>query len=364
MLLHANHIRNIRLILSFAVIWMLFGFCYSLLEYGIIGRLEFYPATGNKYSFKTSLVAVCIGSFFMGFIQGCIEVLWLKRQFRNRSLWAKILFKSIFYLALTITFLLVFAVWYNARVNEVSIFDPLVSGSIKQFVQTFSFWSIVIYAGLGLDVALFYSEMEEYFGTDLLPKYVGRYHRPKQEIRIFMFLDMKSSTTIAERLGDAKYFELLKTYYANMSNAILETSGQVYQYVGDEIVVSWREKSGTQNNNCLHCFFKIEDAVNRKKSYYQKKFGLVPEFKAGYHVGKVTTGEIGIIKKDIVHTGDILNTASRIQDKCNALKSKVLISKELRERLGDADVFSFEEVDKLLLRGKTSEVQLYSVKRL
>ncbi|MBC3758036.1 adenylate/guanylate cyclase domain-containing protein [Hyunsoonleella sp. SJ7] len=364
MSLHANHIRNIRLILSFAVIWLFFGFCYALLEYGIIGRTGFYPATGNKYHFRSSLVAICIGSFLMGFIQGGIEVLWLKKQFRNKSLWVKMLFKSVFYLALTVTFLLVFGLVYTARVNQVSVFDPFVLELITQFVQTFSFWAIVIYVGLALDVALFYSEMEEYFGTDLLPKYMGRYHRPKEEVCTFMFLDMKSSTTIAERLGSETYFELLRAYYANMSNAILETSGQVYQYVGDEIVVTWNEKSGIENNNCLHCFFKIEDAVNRKKSYYQKKFGLVPEFKAGYHIGKVTTGEIGIIKKDIVHTGDILNTASRIQDKCNALNSKVLISKELRERLGDADVFSFEEVDKLLLRGKTSEVQLYSVTRL
>ena len=80
-----------------------------------------------------------------------------------------------------------------------------------------------------------------------------------------MFLDMKSSTTIAESLGHVKYFEMLKEYYSDLSDPIIKYSGEIYQYVGDEIVVSWKLKNGLQNNNCIQCFFAMK-AGNSKTS--------------------------------------------------------------------------------------------------
>ena len=49
--------------------------------------------------------------------------------------------------------------------------------------------------------------------------------------------------------------------------------------------------------------------------HYQ--YGVVPEFKAGFHVGFATVGEIGVLKKIIAFSGDVLNTTSRIQSNCN-----------------------------------------------
>ena len=60
---------------------------------------------------------------------------------------------------------------------------------------------------------------------------IGKYHKPIQEDRIFMFLDMKSSTTIAEKIGHVKYFEMLREYYSDLSNPIVQYHGEVYQYV-------------------------------------------------------------------------------------------------------------------------------------
>lgn len=147
-----------------------------------------------------------------------------------------------------------------------------------------------------------------------------------------------------------------------MTNAILETSGEVYQYVGDEIVVTWKEKKGIQKNNCLHCFIKISKAITKNKDYYIEQFGLVPEFKAGFHIGEVTAGEIGIIKKDIIYTGDILNTTARIQAECNTYNSKSLISKTLFDLLTEEQNYTFIKIDKLLLEGKKEHIQLYDVK--
>ncbi len=173
--------------------------------------------------------------------------------------------------------------------------------------------------------------------------------------------DMKSSTTNAENIGHESYFDLLKAYYADMTDAILETSGQIYQYVGDEIVVTWPEKEGIYQNNCIQCFAKISEVIEQKRDGYLKQFGLVPEFKAGFHIEEVTTGEFGIIKKDIIYTGDVLNTTARIQAECNTYNTKALISEELLDELQKEDAISFIPIGQLMLRGKTETIQLSSV---
>lgn len=362
-MLHPRYKRYFRKTLSFGFIWLAFGLLYVLLEAGLLGNLTEYPTTGNNYDFQSSLIYTGIGSFLVGLIQGWIEVSWLGRRLARFSFRVKLILKSIFYFTFIITFFILLTLIINAQYYDASIFDPIVLESLWNFMQRFAFWSIVLYAGIVLDVALFYSEMREYLGSNgVFYNYAfGKYHRPQQEIRIFMFLDMKSSTTIVEKIGHKKYFDLLKTYYADMTDAILETSGEIYQYVGDEIVVTWTKKKGVYANNCIQCLTKISKTIEQKQEEYHKTFGLVPEFKAGYHIGEVTTGEIGIIKKDIIHTGDVLNTTARIQAECNRYKSKALISGDLLEELQKEDPITFTQIGELMLRGKKKPIQLYNV---
>jgi adenylate cyclase len=346
----------------FAIIWLIFGILYALLEVGLLGNSTFYPATGNQYNFKSNFLFISIGGFLMGVIQGWLEVVWLRKRFERKSLWIKVISKSLIYLTLIVSFLLALTTLTSLNNFNYSEFNTTVIADTKRFVSSFSFWSIVIYITIILNLALFLSEIKDYIGSRLLLNFIlGRYHHPNQEIRIFMFLDMKSSTTIAENMGHAQYFQLIKSYYADMTNPILETEGEIYQYVGDEIVVSWEVTKGLQNNNCIVCFQKIETELLKKSAKYLKDFGLVPSFKAGFHIGEVTTGEIGIIKKDIIYTGDVLNTTARIQAECNTYDAKALISGNLIKKFPKENSLSFTKIGKLMLRGKSEEVKLYRI---
>src|SRR5690606_14690721 len=100
----------------------------------------------------------------------------------------------------------------------------------------------------------------------------------------------------------------------------------VYQYVGDEIVISWKVNEKMENMSCVQFFFACEEQFLNRSEYYIKKYDLVPCFKAGLHLGKVTAVEIGEIKRDIAYHGDTLNTAARIQGMCNQYDKKILIS--------------------------------------
>ncbi len=191
--------------------------------------------------------------------------------------------------------------------------------------------------------------------------FTGRYHHPREEDRIFMFLDMKSSTTIAERLGHVEYFRLLNKYYADTTEAIIQTYGVVYQYAGDEIIVSWNLKKGLTNNNCIRCFFMIKETFQTLSESYIKRFELVPEFKAGFHYGKVTTGEIGVLKKEIFFTGDVLNTTARIQASCNEFGTDILISQDLLSQLDIDDVYELTAIGECELKGRQEKINLFSL---
>jgi adenylate cyclase len=363
MVLHPRYKRYFRQTLAFGFIWLVFGLVYAFLEKGLLGPITEYPSTGNKYDFKNSLIYTGIFTFLTGLAQGLIEVVWLKKRLAKFSFRKKIILKSAFYLSFIVLFLIVLTLTTNAQRYDADIFDPAVLGSLWQFMRTFAFWSVVIYAGVILDIALFYSEMVEYLGNGVIYNYsFGKYHKPKQEIRIFMFLDMKSSTTIAEKMGHKEYFDLIKAYYADMTDSILETSGEIYQYVGDEIVVSWSAKNGLYKNNCIECFRKLVEVFERKQANYTNEFGLMPSFKAGYHIGEVTTGEIGIIKKDIIFTGDALNTTARIQGLCNKYDVDILISEDLITALQLGNEFQIVSLGKNDLRGKVEDLELFTIK--
>ncbi|MBL7745916.1 MAG: adenylate/guanylate cyclase domain-containing protein, partial [Chitinophagaceae bacterium] len=152
-------------------------------------------------------------------------------------------------------------------------------------------------------------------------------------------------------------------FYQVANKAIINTYGEIYQYVGDEIVISWEKKTGLKDANCLYCFTAIQDAVTANSDLFNKEFGVVPSFKAGVHLGIVATGEIGTIKKDIVYSGDVLNTTARIVALCNHYKEMLIISEQLYAELKEVPGYHFSYIDSPMLRGKTVTLGLYAVKR-
>ena len=139
---------------------------------------------------------------------------------------------------------------------------------------------------------LFFVHLDRLLGPGVLVGYLaGRYHHPRQEERIFMFLDLKGSTTLAERMEDTAYFAFLQRYFAEMSEPILETDAEIYQYVGDEVVLTWPLDRGLQEFACVRAFFLIERHLADRREEFLEAFGVAPEFKAGLHAGSVVAAQ-------------------------------------------------------------------------
>src|SRR5688572_5826330 len=170
-----------------------------------------------------------------------------------------------------------------------------------------SVWSIDTVAKVSLGfcvfvVIIFFQQLNRLLGPGNLVRYLfGRYHRPRQEQRIFMFLDLKGATSIAERLDVGAYYAFLNDVFHHIAEPVLAAKAQIYQYVGDLVVLTWPMTSGMNNGSCIRVFYDVDAAVQRHASYYVARYGLVPEFKAGLHGGEVVSAEIGDLKRDLVY---------------------------------------------------------------
>jgi len=354
--------RNISRIIPFGVIWLIFSIVYSLVEKGLLDNLNYYPSTGNPYNFNSTIFITAAIALTIGLLIGTIEILYFNKIFLHRSFIKKIVFKTLIYLVIIVALLLLMALINNSVELNKSVFSKQVWKNAWLFFSNYSFWSVEVYIASIIGVSLFYTEVSENLGQSVLHNFfIGKYHTPKEEERIFMFLDMKSSTAIAENIGHVKYFEMLREYFSDLSISIIKYSGEIYQYVGDEIVVSWKLKNGLYNNNCVHCFYDMKAAIKKQRRKYTAKFGLLPEFKAGFHIGKVTTGEIGVIKKDIIFTGDVLNSTARIQGLCNTYNVDILISGDLMKKLHPDSQFQVKALGENELRGRDEKIKLFTL---
>jgi adenylate cyclase len=209
----------------------------------------------------------------------------------------------------------------------------------------------------------FFRQLNRMLGPGtLVSLLLGRYHRPVSEERIFMFLDLNDSTAIAAALGPLRFNDFKNDFFHDIAEPILETRGRIYQYVGDEAVVTWTVERGLHQGNCLRCVFLVTERIHERKDRYLARYGVVPQFKAGIHGGPVVTAEIGDIKKDIVHSGDTVNTAARVEAQCRPLERRVLVSAALLDRCRVPEELEVEDMGEHELRGKAESLRLYSVR--
>jgi adenylate cyclase len=200
-------------------------------------------------------------------------------------------------------------------------------------------------------------------GRIFLSFFTGKYHKPLEEDRIFMFLDLKSSTAVAEKIGHINFHKFINDFLFTISEAIISNRGEIYKYVGDEIIITWKMKEGLKDLYCIRLFFEALDRVRKDRNLFEKKYGAVPEFKAGMHCGKVVAGEMGDTKKEIAFLGDVINTTARIENECNPHQRPLLISGDLLQKISLGEEYKYEKIGDFNLRGKMEKIELYAIAR-
>ncbi len=325
-------------------VWLFIGILDALNTYAVAEGVLLEANT--NYNWPRFLSVKIITALFAGIFSSIILLFFLRDQLRGKSFGFALLLNSL------VISLLNFGIIALAHHYLLAI----------DYSRTpFFFKSLVLWTIVTILTIVFLHVNDKYGPGVLLKLLLGRYHYPREEERIFMFVDLKSSTTIAEELGHVQFFNLLNDFFRDLTDPIINTNGEIYQYVGDEIVISWTMSNGLRKANCIRCFYSMLEAIQRNADDYHLKYNLVPEFKAGLHCGLVTVGEIGIIKKDIVFSGDVVNTTARMESLCNLYGVRLLTSKILLNKLQlPPNDYPTVRMGIIELKGKIEKVELFT----
>ena len=348
-------------ILTISISWALIGLFMAFYDhFTLISHISSGPILDYNFIY---LLLFHTGAGFSGGFIGSFVLIYVNDRYRSEPYYKGIAVIVFFYILITSAITIV------TSTIPPTIESPLFSDQWHKLLRenlftTFHLKNIFFWACI-VAITYFFLQMSNKFGPGNLQKVLtGTYNIPRNEERIFMFLDLKSSTSIAEELGSEKYHSFLKEVFADITAPILQSEGDIYQYVGDEVVISWPMNEESNASKCIDCFFDIRDHLAQLREIYQGRFGAIPQFKAGAHCGSVIAGEIGIIKRDITYSGDILNTTARIQGQCNNLDSQLLISELLFKLIDTKEQWTFIQKDAIELKGKKEKLNLYAVTKL
>lgn len=270
------------------------------------------------------IVATVIG-VFISLPLILLESSTFAERFRRLSFPAAVLLKTVTYVgALTLIFLGVGLLLGLIEGLTMQDFRDSLPGNFTKIAVAFLLYLVVIFLG----------QLNSLLGPGVMLRFVtGRYHQPRRERRIFMFVDIEGSTELSKRLSLEQYYGLVNDFFRDVAGPVVDSRGEIYEYVGDEVVISWKYATGIRNAACIRAFFDIEKAVWRHSSQYLQRYGAVPAFKAGLHEGEVITAEMGGLKKVIAFNGEVLNVTARIQGECNRLERRLLASRQLTDQL-------------------------------
>ncbi len=332
---------------------------YNLFRYFGLEEMDKIPQI--PISFTEITFNAFFGGIIVGTILGILDNVLNRQNIRQKSFGVVLTLKTFsFLLTFFLTISVVFLTTHTLLNKEP--FQQAFSELLIFYTEK-TFFAILVY---GLVVIFFINLVKlinRKMGPGILIKFIsGRYHKPREEERIFMFLDLKSSTTIAEKLGHFKFSRLIQDCFYDLTDFVKNYNAEIYQYVGDEAVITWKLKNGLIDDNCIHFYFAYKEQLLRRSEYYEKSYGLVPQFKAGINCGKVTVAEVGEVKTEIAYHGDVLNTTARIQSMCNVFGKELLISEFLKDEL-DLNEFNVNNMGEIMLKGKIKPVTIYSIEQ-
>lgn len=351
---------ELQKILWIVGIWVFFSLGQSIYDYLVLLTAGVTPEVDL---FLSNLLINALATAFAGLLGGAVLVGYLQRWLRTIPYGVALLL-TLMAFTLIIFFITVVSFLIRAFFNGGT--DILQSDLLQfflshiqslHFLKDYFLWQFIMMS----TIAAFMIN-DKYGPGNLRSFLLGRYFRPVRENRIFMFLDLRSSTYTAQMLGEQQYFNFIKDVIQDATPVILKHKGRIYQYVGDEITVSWRMYQGMDKLNCIRCPIEVRRVFNHRSSYYTARYGVVPDFKAGLHTGAVMVGEIGVVKRDIAFSGEVVGTAARIQSKCNQFEVNLLISEDLKDILSwENSNLETELKGELSMKGKAANLPLYTL---
>jgi adenylate cyclase len=312
----------------------------------------------NWITLSTSLIVSIPIGFAIAFFETQSQE--FRRRHRRTKFWFYLVYRTfrvVCWFMVLFFFIMVVVNWL--RINT---YETIFPHNLHDFFAT---RKVFEFLGIALIISLFSNFLDELhrkLGRDAIYNLIlGKYHQVKKEERLFLFIDLNNSTDIAEEMGEMEFSHFLQDFFYDISEPIARYFGRVYQYVGDEVVVTWPVKKGFRYAVCVRCFFAIQKQIRRYEEQYLKRYGRVPAFKAALHGGNIVVSEVGKYKSEIAYHGDVLNTTARMLSKCHDFNAEFILSDYILERVELPKYIQVESLGAFQLKGKQQDVELHAV---
>lgn len=307
-----------------------------------------------------------ITSMVMGFlISGVIaifEIWYLDKGIKHMSFLALVFLRTILYVLLILIIMLNSLIVSRMIRFDLSYVGVLQSEEFSNYIFYQDFYIAITYALVFALSVNFTRMLSRKMGQGvLLSQITGTYFKPVKQERVIMFMNIANSSQISQKLGGMEFHRFLNMLFFDITEPIVHRSGIIYEYVEDLVVITWSMNKGIRNANCIRMFYELNHKLEQLKEKYYTKFGLFPKLKASLHCGTVVRAEIGDVKTQIVLHGDVMNTTSRILDKCHELDKDLLASVQLIYRIEIPKIYDKESVGIISLKGKEKEMELFDV---
>jgi adenylate cyclase len=319
------------------------------------GLLKQYMSSGAVH------VELILSGILFGGLIGVINRIIDSPRLRSKLVGHVVLFRTVLYLTSVSVVFAVVALVFVKLIFPWEVLTKLFQTLSPRHTLSFVAWAIL--SVIAINFAL---EIERIVGPgNLWRLLIGRYRKPRKEKRIFLFMDLKGSTSTAEDLGHYRYSEFMQECYRDLTQVVMKYDAVIYQYVGDEVVISWPcGNSGEKERASVQTFFAYQKILSEKKEVYKTRFDMAPEFRGSIDTGLVTTIEVGDVKREIAYYGDVLNTAARLLELCKTQGEELMVSQAVGEAVEQDSGIRVSWHGEIMLRGKRKSVEAHSLHQI
>ena len=176
------------------------------------------------------------------------------------------------------------------------------------------------------------------------------------------FSDIRSFTSISEKLEPEEVVEFLNEYMTRMIECVNQTFGVVDKFIGDAIMAVWGApvSRGNDTENAINGALMMRKSLIEFNADRGGAHKPIIKIGAGINSGPVLAGQIGSTERmEYTVIGDAVNLASRIEALNKPFGTDILISENAYETV--KSIFRVQPMKKITVKGKSDPQQIYAV---
>ncbi|WP_321286229.1 adenylate/guanylate cyclase domain-containing protein [uncultured Sunxiuqinia sp.] len=342
------------------IAWNLNLHLFLFLNYLVYPQIVVEGAKIFQFMYANHAATFSLGTL-VAFSSWIVEDVIFYSYLSKKSLGLYFLWRIFFVSVLLIVVFLIISIYHyhNKIFSNISEFFDLVKWF---FFNRTALYLFLVGIFISSNINFFKAIRQKVGFEKFYPIISGYYRSPKEENRIFIFIDLISSTRYAELLGHEKYSSFLQECFKYLGILEIKYRAMLYQFVGDEVVLSWPAEDERNFRRAVKFYYEYVAILNSHVDSFLEKFGIRPEFTASINSGKIMVSEVGTIKSEIAFHGDVLNTAARIQKQCKSFKRPLLVTGRFARNFEPvSEGFQLEWLSDDPLIGKSKRVAIYAV---